>query len=187
MVREGQMKVLRPLVERGDVRIVADQWAKGWQAIEALKITENALTRTGNLVDAVVASNDGTAGGAIQALAEQKLSGRVLVSGQDADLVACRRVVAGTQTMTVYKPIRALARVAAETAVRLARKRPLDAGLRTVNNGRKDVASILLEPVAVDRDNMVATVVADGFHTLEAVYRDVPRAEWPAPPQPTKP
>jgi len=78
------MNIVQPLVDKGDIKIVSDQWAKDWQAVEALKIMENALTRTGNKVDAVVASNDGVAGGAIQALGEQKLAGKIPVSGQDA-------------------------------------------------------------------------------------------------------
>jgi D-xylose transport system substrate-binding protein len=175
LVRNGQMNVLKPYVDRGDVRVVADQWAKDWMAVEALKILENALTRNNNQVDAVVVSNDGTAGGAIQALAEQKLAGKVLVTGQDADLAACQRIVAGTQTMTVYKPIRLLANKAAEVAVRMARKEALAEATRTTNNGRKDVPSVLLEPIQVDKANLDATVIADGYHKKEDVYRDAPR------------
>src|SRR5690606_2428596 len=119
LFREGQMKVLKPLVDKGDIRIVGDQWAKDWQADEALKIMENALTANKNRIDAVVASNDSTAGGAVEALAAQNLAGKVAISGQDADLAACQRIVEGTQTMTVYKPIRELAHQAAEAAVRL--------------------------------------------------------------------
>jgi D-xylose transport system substrate-binding protein len=179
LVRDGQMKVLKPGMDGGDIKVVADQWAKDWQPVEALKIMENALTRNNNAVDAVVASNDGTAGGAIQALGEQKLAGKVLVTGQDADLAACQRIVAGTQTMTVYKPIKLLADKAAEVAVKLARKQPHGETTQPLNNGRKDVPSILIPPVAVDKDNLVATVVADGFHKLESVYKDVPRDQWP--------
>jgi D-xylose transport system substrate-binding protein len=76
LYHKGQMNVLEPLVKRGEIRIVADQWARDWLAVEALKIMENALTRTANQVDAVVAANDGVAGGAIQALSEQNLAGR---------------------------------------------------------------------------------------------------------------
>lgn len=179
LFRKGQMNILKPLVDKGDLRIVSDQWAKDWQAVEALKITENALTRTGNAVDAVVASNDGLAGGAIQALAEQKLAGKVLVSGQDAELAACQRIVAGTQSMTVYKPIKHLAHKAAEVALRLARKEPHGEATQPLPNGKVDVPSILLKPVAVDRDNMAATVIADGYHKREDVYRDVPKDQWP--------
>ena len=181
LFHEGQMKVLKPHVDRGDIRIVGDQWSNDWQPVEALKIMENALTRNGNRVDAVVVSNDGLAGGAIQALAEQKLAGTVLVTGQDAELSACRRVVAGTQSMTVYKPIRALAARGAEVAILLARKQPVPDATRTLHNGFKDVPCILIAPIAVDRDNVASTVVADGFHALADVYHDVPRERWPGP------
>lgn len=173
LVREGQMKVLKPAIDKGDIKVVADQWAKDWQAVEALKIMENALTRNNNQVDAVVVSNDGTAGGAIQALGEQKLSGKVLVTGQDADLAACQRIVAGTQTMTIYKPIDGLAAKAAEIAVKLAKKEPIGDATRPINNGRKDVPSILLEPIPVDKDNLDATILKDGYHKREDVYKEV--------------
>jgi D-xylose transport system substrate-binding protein len=181
LFRKGQMNILQPLVDKGDIKIVSDQWAKDWQAVEALKIMENALTRSGNKVDAVVASNDGVAGGAIQALGEQKLAGKVPVSGQDAELSACQRIVAGTQSMTVYKPIKILAHKAAEVAVLMARKQQVTDPTRPVNNGKKDIPSILLEPIQVDKDNMVATVIADGYQKLEDVYKDVPREQWPRP------
>lgn len=180
MLREGQMKVLKPYVDRGDIKIVADQWAKDWAAVEALKITENALTRNNNQVDAIVASNDGTAGGAIQALAEQKLAGKVLVTGQDADLAACQRIVAGTQTMTIFKSIKTLAETAAEAAVALAQKKPVSGAARSVNNGRKDVPAIMLDPTAVDKANLATTVIAEGYQKLEQVYKDVPKEQWPA-------
>jgi D-xylose transport system substrate-binding protein len=179
LLREGQMKPLKPLVDKKDIKIVSDQFAKDWQAIEALKIMENALTRTGNKVDAVVASNDGTAGGAIQALAEQKLTGKVLVTGQDADLAACQRILAGTQTMTIYKPLKNEAAKAAEMAILLARKQPIPDKTVRVNNGKKDVPSILLDPIAVDKNNLLSTVVADGYHTLEAICRDLPKEQCP--------
>jgi len=179
LVRDGQMNVLKPLVDKGDIEIVADQWAKDWQPVEALKIMENALTRNQNRVEAVVASNDGTAGGAIQALAEQKLTGKILVSGQDAELGACQRIVAGTQSMTVYKPIRELAQRAAEIAVALAQKQPLPASGKTIPNGKKDVPAFLIDPVQVDKDNLAQTVVKDGWQKLEDVYKDVPKDQWP--------
>lgn len=179
LYRQGQLSVLKPYVDRGDITIVADQWANDWQLVEALKIMENALTRNSNRVDAVLASNDGLAGGAIQALEEQKLAGEVLVTGQDAELVACQRVVAGTQSMTIYKPINALAIRAAEVALQLARKQPVTGATRTLNNGFKEVPSILIPPVVVDRDNMTSTVIADGYQKLADVYRDVPKDQWP--------
>jgi D-xylose transport system substrate-binding protein len=179
LLKEGHMKVLKPAVDKGDVKLVADQFAKDWLAVEALKIMENALTRSGNKVDAVVAANDGTAGGAIQAIAEQKMTGKILVTGQDAELAACQRVVGGTQTMTIYKPLKSLAEKAVDAAILLARKQPIPDKTVAVANGRKDVPSILLDPIAVDKDNMAQTVIKDGYHKLEDVYRDVPKEQWP--------
>jgi D-xylose transport system substrate-binding protein len=176
------MNVLQPAIERGDVKIVTDQWAREWLASEALKHTENALTQSKNNVAAVVASNDGTAGGAIRALEEQGLAGKVLVSGQDAELAAIQRIVAGTQSMTVYKPVAQLAQKGAEAAVALARGERVEPN-STVNNGRKEVASLLLESITVDKNNVVDTVIKDGYLKMEDVYRNVPRDRWPAPPQ----
>jgi D-xylose transport system substrate-binding protein len=178
LFRKGQMNVLKPAIDRGDIKIVADQWARDWLASESLRHTENALTQSHNNVVAVVASNDGTAGGAIQALEEQKLAGKVLVSGQDADLAALQRIVAGTQSMTVYKPVAQLARRAAEAAVALARHERVES-TSTVNNGKVDVPSVLLEPVVVDKNNIVGTVIKDGYQKFEDIYRNTPPDQRP--------
>jgi len=182
MLREGQLNVLKPYLDRGDIKIVADQWAKDWQVVEALKHMENALTKVNNDAQAVVVSNDGTASGVIQALAGQGLAGKVAVSGQDADLAACQRIAEGTQTMTVYKPIDRIARAAAEAAIKMVRGESLDAlAMKKVNNGYKDVPSILLEPILVTRDNLDREIIQSGFHTLEEVYKNVPREQRPGP------
>ena len=180
LLRKGQFQVLQPFIDKGDIKIVADQWAKDWLPVEALKIMENALTRSGNKVDAVLASNDGMAGGAIQALAEQKLAGKVLVTGQDADLAACQRIVDGTQTMTIYKSLTEEAYKAAELAVAMAKGEPITEKTTTVPNGKKDVPSILLVPMSVDKDNILATIIADGFQKKEAVYKNAPKEEQTA-------
>ena len=171
LFRKGQMNVLQPAIDRKEINVVADQWAKDWLADEALRHTENALTLANNDVAAIVASNDATAGGAIQALNAQNLAGKVLVSGQDADLPALQRIVAGTQAMTVYKPVSQLAPRAAEAAVRLARKEKIET-LAKINNGKTDVASILLEPIAVDKNNLNETVVKDGYQKAENIYKN---------------
>jgi D-xylose transport system substrate-binding protein len=174
MFRAGQMRILQPLIDKGEIKVVADQWARDWLAEEALKHTENALTMNNNNIAAVVASNDGTAGGVIQALNTKNLSGKVFVSGQDADLAGLQRIVEGTQTMTVYKPVAILANKAAEAAVALAKKEKVDAAMK-VNNGKIDVPSILLEPISVDKSNLDETVIKDGFHKREEVYKNVPK------------
>lgn len=178
LLHEGHMNVLKPAIDRGDIRIVANQPAREWLADEALKIVENALTRANNDIVAVVASNDGTARGAISALANQGLAGKVLVSGQDADLASMREILLGRQTMTVYKPIEPLARSAVEAAIKLARGERVETNA-TVNNGRKDVPSILHDLVAVDKDNIVQTVVRDGYHSLERICEGIPADKCP--------
>ncbi|RSD27052.1 D-xylose ABC transporter substrate-binding protein [Mesobacillus subterraneus] len=181
MFREGQMNIIQPLVDKGDIEIVGDQWAKGWDANEALKIMENALTANKNDIDAVVASNDSTAGGAIQALTAQSLAGKVAISGQDADLAGVQRIAEGIQTMTVYKPIKAIAEKSAEVAVQLA-KGEKPAADSTVNNGKLDVPFIKLDPIKVGKENIVDTVIKDGFHSYDDVYKNVPESERPARP-----
>jgi D-xylose transport system substrate-binding protein len=178
LLHEGQMNVLKPAVDRGDVKIIADQYAKEWQANEALKIVENALTLANNQVDAVVCSNDGTARGAIQALEGQNLAGKVLVSGQDADLASLRLIVEGKQTMTIYKSIQPLAFGAVDAAVKMARGEQVTTS-ETIQNGFKGVPAILLEPVAVDRNNLLDTVVKDGYHKLEAICAGLPPDKCP--------
>ncbi len=178
LLRDGQMNILKPAVDRGDVKVISDQFAREWKAQEAQRLTEDALTKTKNDIQAIVASNDGTAGGAISALDVAGLTGKVLVTGQDAQLDAVQRIAKGTQTMTIYKPIKPLADSAVDSAVKLARGEALNA-FDKINNGRVDVPAILHEPQAVDRENLMATVVKDGYHKYEDVYKDVPPDQRP--------
>lgn len=181
MFREGQMNIIQPLVDSGDIEIAGDQWAKDWDANEALKIMENALTANKNEIDAVVASNDNTAGGAIQALDAQGLAGKVVISGQDADLAGVQRIAQGLQTMTVYKPIKLIAEKSAEVAVQLAKGEKPEAD-GTVNNGKIDVPFTKLDPIKVGKDNLIDTVIADEFHSFDDVYKNVPESDRPARP-----
>lgn len=178
LVYEGNMNVLQKYVDNGDIKIVADQWCKNWSPEEALKHTENALTANDNDIQAIVTGWDGLAGAAVQALAAQELAGKVGVSGQDADLSACQRIVEGTQTMTVYKPLKQLARAGIETALALAKgEKPQITG--TVNNKKIDVPAVLPDIYPADETNMVEAVINDGFHTIEDVYKNVPKDQWP--------
>lgn len=163
LFRAGQMKVLKPYIDDGRIKVVGDQWVDAWLPENALKIMENALTANKNHINAVVASNDATAGGAIQALSAQGLAGKVAISGQDADLAAIKRLMDGTQTMTVYKPISKLADEAAKIAVELGNDQQ-PASNAKLNNGLKEVPAWLLDPIAVDKSNIESTIVADGFH-----------------------
>ncbi len=169
-IREGQMKVLGPAVKSGSIRIVGDGWANNWRADEAAKLTEAGAAEGGRQArgDRRVERRHGRRGASACSRSTSS-PGKVLVSGQDAELDAVRRIVAGTQIMTVYKTIDGLARMAADAAVRLAKGESLDAAT-TVNNGKRDVPSRLLDPIACDKSNLDGLLINDGFHTREAIY-----------------
>ncbi len=169
LLRKGQMEVLAPEVKSGAIRIVHQGWAENWSAASAAAITEEALKKSRNNLAAIVASNDVTAGGAIEVLAKQGLAGKVAVSGQDAELAAAQRILAGTQTMTVYKSLRTLTRLAARSAVMMAKGEKVDTSSVT-NNGRKDVPTMLFDPIAVDKNNLDGVLIADGFLKRADVY-----------------
>lgn len=180
LLRKGQMNILKPAVDSGAIKIISDQFAKEWKAEEAQRITEDSLTKTNKDLQAIVASNDGTAGGAVSALEAASVpAGKVIVTGQDAQLDAVQRIAEGRQTMTIYKPIKPLADSAVDSAIKLAYGQPLDAKDK-VNNGKIDVPSILQEPQAVDKDNLDATIIKDGYHPCEKVYEKVPGHKCPA-------
>lgn len=169
LFKQGQDNVIKPLVDAGRIEVLHEDWAEDWKPENAKKIANAAITKLGQNFDAILASNDGTAGGAIQALIEEGLAGKIIVTGQDADLAACQRIVHGTQAMTIYKPIKNIANQAAEVAVKLAQRKPIIAR-DEIENGKAKVPSILLDIVAVTKDNMMETVVNDGFRKKEEVY-----------------
>jgi D-xylose transport system substrate-binding protein len=172
-LHDEQLAVLQPYVDRGDIKVIADGYTKNWLPSEAYLSTLKAIDSTRGNIVAILASNDGLAEGAIQALREHNLAGKVLVSGQDADLMAVICIAQGTQSMTVYKPVANEAAVAAEEAVRLAKGEGTRAN-RVVSNGKVNVPAILLKPIVVTRDNIKTTVVKDGFQTLKRINQALP-------------
>lgn len=180
ILKNEMLKILKPAVDKGDIKIVADQNAIGWKAEESLKIVENALTQNADKIDCVVASNDGTAGGAISALEKKGLAGKVVVTGQDAEKAALQRIAEGKQSMTIYKSISQLAQTAVDAAIKLAKKESLPNAKPFKNdNIGKDIQAILLEVVVVDKDNLMTTVIKDGWAKFEDVYANVPADKRP--------
>lgn len=180
ILKNEMLKVLKPAVDKGDIKIVADQHATDWKPEEALKIVENALTQNSDNINCVVASNDGTAGGAIAALEKKGLAGKVVVTGQDAEKAALQRIAEGKQSMTIYKSITQLASAAVDAAIKLAKKEPLSEAKPFKNDKLgKDIQAILLEVVVVDKDNLVSTVIKDGWVKFEDVYANVPADQRP--------
>lgn len=170
--KEGTMKVLQPLVKAGDITIVLDKFTLDWKPEEAYKNMKQYLD-SGKTVDAVIAANDGTAGGVIQALKEHGLAGKIPVAGSDADLAAIQRIVDGTQTVTMYTPFQLQAYKAAEVAASFARGETVK-GNGTLNNGTADIVSFLLDPIPVTKENIQQTVIKDGFYTSQDIYTTTP-------------
>ena len=162
LIKLGQMSVLEPLIEKGDIKIVYDQFVDKWTAENGYNQMNACLKKNKN-INAVLVANDGLADGVAKSLEEHGLLGKVFISGQDAELLACQRIVMGTQSMTVYKPIEAIAYRAAEMAVRMANKDECRDIHLSVNNGKKLVPSILLPSMVVNRETIKLTVIADGY------------------------
>lgn len=177
LFKQGQDEALKPYIDRGDIMVVHEDWAEDWKPENAKRIC-NAAIAAGKTFDTVLASNDGTAGGAIQALSESGLARKVIVTGQDAELPACQRIAAGTQSMTIYKPLKEVASLAGDLAVALAKGKPIVANA-SINNGSKDVPSVLHSTYVITKDNMVNTVVKDDFHTYDEIYGALPEADRP--------
>ncbi|GLK72634.1 D-xylose ABC transporter substrate-binding protein [Ancylobacter dichloromethanicus] len=160
----GQMEVLKPAIDKGDIKNVGEAYSDSWLPANAQRNAEQFLTANDNKVDAVVASNDGTAGGAIAALAAQGLAGSVPVSGQDADFAALNRIALGTQTVSVWKDSRELGQRAAEIALELAKGTDPKAveGTTTFTGGPKKVPmnSTFLKPVPITKDNLDVIIEA---------------------------
>ncbi len=169
LFKQGAAKYLQPKIDSGDYKVVMEQPVVDWKPDNALKLMENALTANNNNVQGVLAANDGTAGGCIQALAAQGLAGKVPITGQDSELSAAKRIVEGTQGMTVFKDTRKLGEAAIEAAIKMAKGEDPGADQK-VNNEKMDVPSILLAAEAVDKTNIDKVLIDSGYLKKEDVY-----------------
>jgi D-xylose transport system substrate-binding protein len=174
ILHQGQLEVLQSAIDSGDIKVVGEAYTESWQPAIAQRNMEQFLTAADNKVDAVVASNDGTAGGAIAALAAQGMQG-IPVSGQDGDHAALNRVALGTQTVSVWKDARVLGQRAAEIAVELAKGTKLDdvEGTQdwTSPNGTV-MKSYFLKPVAITQDKLNLVIDA-GWVSKDVVCKGV--------------
>ncbi|WP_299927138.1 D-xylose ABC transporter substrate-binding protein [uncultured Pelagimonas sp.] len=158
-LRGGQQEVIQAAVDAGDITIVAEAYTDGWVPANAQRNMEQILTAQDNKVDAVVASNDGTAGGVVAALTAQGLEG-MPVSGQDGDHAALNRVATGTQTVSVWKDARELGKAAGMIAVALAEGKSVDGAVEWTSPGGTTMNSMFLAPVPITADNLNVVVDA---------------------------
>ncbi len=170
-VNSGVHDILDPFIENGDVTLIDEIWLEHWSYDEALVEIGAVLDRTED-IQAISAANDLIAQAAIRLLSERQLAGKVAVVGQDADLVACQSIVEGTQLMTVYKPIQSLAARAAQLAVSMATDQMTEPEKYIDNNSTREIPFFVETPIPVFKEDMDSTVLNDGFHSREDVYRN---------------
>ena len=189
LFRKGQDEILQPYVDKGVIKVVADQWVDNWDAANALKLMENILTAQKNQIDAVVASNDGTGLGALQALKAQGLAGKVPISGQDATADGSNSIVKGELTVSILKDIRNLAPIASDLMDGLLMCKPnaelKQFTLAALTNDPKyagNVQAQFLPVQQVNKDNVYDLVVKSGFQPYDDVYRGIPDAQKPPKP-----
>lgn len=174
----GAMEVLEPAISAGEIANVGEAYTDGWLPEYAQANMEQFLTANDNNVDAVIAANDGTAGGVVAALAAQGLAGPVPVSGQDGDHAALNRIALGTQTVSVWKDSRELGTKAAEIALLLAGGADLaeipDTFIFDGGPNGVPMVSLFLEPVPIKRENLQLVIDA-GWVSRAVVCQGVPR------------
>jgi len=185
-IREGKLSVLQPYIDSGDIKIVLAQYADYWKPSEALRYTEQALTANNNDIQVVSTTNDGCAGAAIEALEEQGLAGKVPVSGMDCNLSACRRMIEGTQTMSIYMSQLPADQGIARAAVAMSLGNDVEEALGreiVINkSGEFELPTVILgdeESLCSINESNMERIVMEGWQKVEEIYANVPREEWP--------
>lgn len=161
----GQMNILQPFMESGDIQLVYSEFTEDWSPTEGVLHTKHILEQNKDSVTAIITGSDAIADGVLEVLKERGLERKIMVSGQDCELDNVKAIMNGTQTCDILKPLKEMASITAELAVSLALKKPLKMKFTYESNGRALVKSILLEASIVNRNNIENTVIASGFHT----------------------
>ncbi len=183
-------KAFKQEISKAGIDIVYSDYCKGWSAKAAGEYVEKALEKYPD-VDGIMCGNDDLASEVARVLSENRLSGKVALIGQDADLLACQRIVEGTQKMTEFKKVEELAKTAAYFAVKIAKGEKYykagDSGhkkdndekssdyiaTKKIDNGKSLVPYYSLKPVMVTKSNLDSIIIDSGFHTKEEVYLNV--------------
>jgi D-xylose transport system substrate-binding protein len=180
-ITQGYMQVLKPAIERRDVKVISQEFHEGWDPELARRQVENALTRTNNNIQAILCNSDGMAGGAIAALRAQGLAGKVYVCGLDATNEACRLILMGELTFDVFTKCDEMARQAAELSVQLAQGKTISGKRRYPVRGGGSVPYFPTESYAINRDNMVAYLkkYSPSYVDARVVLQGIPEDKLP--------
>ena len=160
----GQMNVLQPLMETGDIKLVYSEFGEGWTKEDGYRQAKIIMEKYSEGLTGIICGNDNQALGAMMALKEAGLEGKILLASQDAELENVRAIKNGLQTCTVLKPLKETALATAELAINLANNKTIKNQFTTESNGKVLVESILLNASIVNKDNIETSVIASGFH-----------------------
>ena len=169
-IKKGLMQILSPYIKNNSMHLVCDTFTANWSSIDSKSIMNSYLIKNA-CPDAIYTANDELAKGVIEVLDQKGLSGKIYVTGQDAELQACRNLVSGKQTLTLFKPVRLLADRAVLIASGLLGDIPF-LTISEVYNGKINVPSLILNPVPVDKNNLKTTVIKEGYHTEADIYNE---------------
>ena len=170
LINKGQLEILSPEIKSGKINIIYQTYIEDWSPEDACKEFERISRLTTNYINVVLSSNDGMAGEIIGNINKEEIRSNIIVTGLDADLSACKRIVTGKQSMTVYKPFKQLAEKAAQVAVEFLNNKKIDMTNGSVYNGKTNVPTCFFQPLSVDSTNMKETIIKDGFYSLSEVY-----------------
>jgi D-xylose transport system substrate-binding protein len=181
--KQGALSALNPAFKSGRLKLGFTADTPQFDPSTAQTETEQALTKLNNNIQGVLSPNDGIAGGVIAALKSQNLAGKVLVTGQDATTAGLQDILLGTQAMTVFKPIVEEASTAAKVAVGLGEgnsKIIKQVAKTTVNNGKGQVPSLLLQPIVITKHNESIVVKDHGGSTWNTICSGIPASVCPS-------
>lgn len=167
-LRDGAMQYMNSLVIIGNIKIIEEKAIKNWDPRIVFEVVRDTLIAN-NQVDAILAPNDSTAGAAIEVLQAQGLAGKVAVTGQDAELAAIKRIIQGTQSMTLFKDTRESAKKTIDVAIQMANGETVltDTALF---NGKMYVPTVLITPILVDISNIDDVLIKSGYYKREDIY-----------------
>jgi D-xylose transport system substrate-binding protein len=169
-INKGIYEVFDSHLQSGEICIKGEFWLEEWSYDEALILIESFLDCTTD-IDGILAPNDLVAEAAIRVISEKQLTGEIAVVGQDADLLACQRIVEGSQLMTIYKPYIEMAIRAVHVAISMAEgNAPSPDQYLVLGNGEM-VPYYIEKPVAVHQEQIESIIIGSGFHDRDDVYR----------------
>jgi D-xylose transport system substrate-binding protein len=161
----GQMNVLQPFMERGDIQLGYSEFTESWTPDQGALHARRLLDQNQDSITAIITGSDAIADGVLTVLKEKGLEGKIMLAGQDAELDNVKAIMNGAQTCDILKPLKEMASVTAQLAVSLALEKPLTMKFSNESNGKFLVKSILLDAIVVNKSNIESTIVASGFHS----------------------